>query len=214
MTIRPRRRPSVPISVLLGLAALTWPAVVAAHAELTASDPANGASITGPLADPVVLQFSEALQSGSHAELLDPGGTKVADATIDASNRARMLFTPAAPLQPGRYTVQWTSVAADKDVARGQLVFTVVAPTTAPVTPTPLPLPATQAPTAAASAPPTAAPTPTAAVSSAPPVASASPTPAGSGAAGVADAIVPVVAALALVAVVANVLLRRGRGAA
>jgi hypothetical protein len=116
-----------------------------------------------------------------------------------------MTFTPTGPLGPGSYKVQWTSVAADKDVARGTFSFTVLEPTPAPPTPTPAP---TAAPSDAPSESPTGAPS--AAPASRAPTASPTPSP---DTAGAADVLVPVIAALVLVVVAGAWLLRRGRSA-
>jgi methionine-rich copper-binding protein CopC len=186
----------------LAAALVIAPASVSAHAELTTSSPADGASVAGPLADPITLTFSEALQAGSHAELLDDGGTTVAEATVDGD---RMTFTPAAPLVPGSYKVQWTSVAADKDVARGTFSFTVLEPTLAPPTPSP-------APTATSTATPSEAPTE---APSEPPASTApteSPTP-GPDSGSAMDVLVPVVAAFSLVVVAGSWVLFRRRSA-
>ena len=193
------------VAIGLVMAALMHPAGIAAHAALTASDPANGASVPGPFAGPIALTYSEALRTGSHAELLAAGGAKVADAAIDSANSARLVFTLATPLSPGSYSIQWTSIAQDRDVERGQLAFTVAAPTPAPT------LPPTAPPTAA----PTAAPTATAAPTPSPtPSPSPNPTPAEQTPASTTDAIIPIVVALALVAVAAVLLLRRRGGTA
>lgn len=213
MIRHPRLRFAAAALATLALATVLSPASALAHADLTSSDPANGASVTGPLTGPLIMQFSEALRPGSRAELLNAGGTRVAEAGVDAANAARMAFTLASPLPSGKYTIQWTSVAADKDVHRGQVTFTVVDPTPAPGTPTPAPT-ATAAPTAAPSAAPTATAGPSILSSpSAAPVASPSPATGDRAPASATDAIIPVIAALALVAFVGFTLLRRGRSA-
>ncbi len=192
------------------LVLLVAPMGALGHAALNASDPGDKATVPGPYPGPITLTFSEALQSGSHAELLNAGGTKVADAAINAGNPALLTFTLAAPLAPGAYSIQWTSVAADKDVARGTLSLAVAQPTPAPATPTPAP---TAAPTVAATAAPTATTAPSTAASLAPSAAApATPAPgAGSNAAssGGMDVLIPIIAVVVLIGAVATVLLRR-----
>ncbi len=184
------------------LVLLVAPMGALGHAALNASDPADKATVPGPHPGPITLAFSEALRSGSHAELLNAGGTKVADAAINAANPALMTFTLAAPLAPGAYSIQWTSVAADKDVARGTLSLTVAQPTPAPA-----------APTIATTATPAAPTAPSAAASIAPSTAApATAAPAaGSDAAssGGMDVLIPIIAVVVLVGVVTTVLVRR-----
>jgi methionine-rich copper-binding protein CopC len=196
------RRATLLGTVAVAVAALLAPAHASAHAELVSSQPANGATVAAGFTGPIVLTYDEALAQGSHAELLNPSGQKVLDAAIDTANRARMVFTPATPLEPGAWTIQWTSIGADRDIARSQLRFTVAAPTAPPTAP----------PTLAPTAVPTAAPTATAGPSPTPqpspsPTASPTPTPTST-----FDVVLPIVAALALVGVAAYALLRRRGG--
>jgi methionine-rich copper-binding protein CopC len=194
------RRPLLALACLV--AALAQAPVVTAHAALVSSDPAGGTTVPGPFAGPIVLTFSEALRAGSHAELIPAGGTKVADAAIDPGNAARLIFNLATPLAPGSFTIQWTSIAQDRDIERGELSFTVAQPTPPPTAPP------TAAPTAAPSASPSPSAAPTATAVTASPTPSA--TPADQAAAG-SDVLVPVIAALVLVAIAGTWLLRRGR---
>jgi methionine-rich copper-binding protein CopC len=183
--------------------ALGRPAAVSAHAELTSSEPANGTTVAAGFAGPIVLTFSEGLTSGSKAELIAAGGAKAADAVIDGSDRTRLVITLATLLEPGAWTIQWTAIAADRHVERGQVGFTVAAPTAPPtVSPTVAPTPS---PTAAPTAGPTLTPGPAES-----PSPSASPTPTPVPAAGsLADVLVPILAALVLVGAGALLLLRR-----
>jgi MYXO-CTERM domain-containing protein len=189
--------------LVVTLGSLGNPAVSSAHAALVSSDPANGATVPAGFAGPIVLTYSEGLRSGSHAELLAAGGAKVADAAIDPANATRMLFTLAAPLEPGAWTIQWTSVAADRDIQRGQVSFTVAAPTASPTAQP------TLAPTAAPTLLPTVAPAPSPPL----PSPSSSPTPGPTGST-TADVVIPIVVALALVGAAALILLRRRGGPA
>jgi methionine-rich copper-binding protein CopC len=190
-------------ALALYLVTLSSPAPARAHAELVSSQPANGATVAAGFAGPLVLTYDEALAQGSHAELINSGGQKILDAAIDPADRRRLVFTLTGPLEPGTFTIQWTSVAADRDVQRGQLGFTVAAPTPSPSAPP------TMAPTPSPTAAPTATAIPTATVQPSP-----SPTPTPSPAAASAiDVVLPIVAALAFVAIGGLYLLRRGRGA-
>jgi copper resistance protein C len=178
-------------ALLLGLILLLVDAIpTAAHAELVSSDPADKAEVEAPFAGPITLTFSETLASGSKADLRGPDGATVATATIDGD---QLVFTPEGPLDLGTYTIQWTTVAADRDVLRGTLTFTAVAP---PPTPTP-------APTAGPSTTPSLAP-------------ATSPTPSGGGtpASGSADVLFPLLAAVIAIGALGVFLLSRNRRSA
>ena len=177
---------------------LASPSGALGHAALTTSSPADKASVSGPFAGPITLTFSEALQAGSSATLLNSGGSKVMDATVAG---VTMTFALAAPLAPGAYTVQWTSVAADKDVARGTLTFAVTQATPAPATPVPT--------TAAAAATSTPATLVTAAPSPSPGAAASAASAGGTSGSSAGDAVLPIVVALVFVALVGASLLRK-----
>lgn len=211
--VRSRRRAAcVAIGTLLALAS---PLTAAAHAELTSSTPADGATVPSPFGGPVVLSFSEALGDASTAELTGQDGTTVASAEVDAPGGS-MTITLAATLDPGEYEVQWTTVADDGHVERGTISFTV-APAPATLAPT-----ATAAPTAAPTIERTPAPTATAAAAGTTPPPSPelsvppNPTPSddGTGAASGADAILPIVVVLIILGVGAAYLLRQRRSTA
>jgi methionine-rich copper-binding protein CopC len=184
----------------MALAALANPLAVLAHAELVSSDPQNGATVPAGFAGPIVLTYDEPLAAGSHAELMAPDGSKAADAAIDQGAPERLVFALANPLAPGAWTIQWTSVGADRDIERGQVAFTVTAATPSPTAP----------PTAAPTASPTPAATASAEPSATPPPSTPAPSPTPSPAPTTnMDALFPIVAALALVAVAGLLLLRR-----
>jgi copper resistance protein C len=178
------------------LALLLWlvaaiPAI--AHSELVASTPAAGSTVTSAPGLSIVLSFSEALRSGSKADVVGPGGATAGTATIDPGDNTKLSWTPPTPLPPGSYTIRWTSIATDGDVLRGTIPFTVAAAASA----------SPSAATATATPPPTGAPAATPA---------ASPTPANASAD--AGVIVSVIAALLIIGVLASALLRRRRPAA
>jgi copper resistance protein C len=178
-------------AVLLGLILLFVDAIpTAAHAELESSDPADKAEVEAPFSGPITLTFSEALASGSKADLKGPDGATVATATIDGD---KLVFSLLGPLDVGAYTIQWTTVAADRDVLRGTLTFTAVQ-----LPPTPAP-----APTASPSTTPSPAPT-------------ASPTPSGAGnpSTGSADVLFPLLAAVIAIGALGAFLLSRNRRSA
>jgi copper resistance protein C len=174
------------------LALLVWLVMAvpaAAHSELVSSSPAAGSTVSSAPGMSIVLSFSEALKKGSKADVAGPSGTTVGTATIDSSDDTKLSWSPAAALPPGPYTIRWTSIAPDGDVLRGTIPFTVAAAPTAPQSA------ATATP--ATPAPPTATPAPW-------------PTPGDVSAAGF-GAIIPVLAALLVIALLALVLLRNRR---
>jgi hypothetical protein len=191
------------------------PATVLAHAELSRSRPADGATVEGT-PDEIVGRFTQDIDpDGSSMLLRDPAGTTIAEGALDPDDDRRMLISPVPALAPGEYTVRWTTNSAeDGEIARGTWSFTVVA---AP-SPSPSAIP-TASPTVEATAGTSAEPPPSAVASPEPSptaVASAEPSPSPSpepdSTAGSGDVAIPIIAGLAIVAVVAGFLLSRRRG--
>lgn len=177
---------------------LTLPTAVAAHAELQTATPKDGATVEG--SPPVISgTYSEPMtKSVSSLVLLGADGKRVATGGVDPANNKRMAIDPVPDLAPGTYTVKSTTrSAADGDIDRKEWSFTVV--------PAPTPTP-TLAPSA--TAPPSATPTP-----AVPPSPSPAPSAAvGGTSSGGGDVILPIIAALAIVAIGgASLLRRRGR---
>jgi methionine-rich copper-binding protein CopC len=190
--IRSRRRGRIAVSLAL-VALLVVPTGAAGHAELSNSEPEDGATVA-VAPDLIVAAFTEVLAEGSGMVLRDSVGATLAEGGIDGSSDTRMTIDPPA-LVGGEYEVRWTAVAGDGHVERGSFSF-VVTPTA--VSPSP-------APTVEVTAPPTASPTET----------PGSPEPLGpggdtSGTAGT-DALIPIIAALAVVAILGGYLLSRRR---
>ena len=182
---RDRRRavPAVLALLLLLMAAVP----VVAHSELVSSSPAAGSTVSSAPGMLIVLSFSETLKKGSKADVVGPGGTTAGTATIDPSDDTKLSWSPPTALPPGSYTIRWTSIATDGDVLRGTIPFTVAAATPAPSLATPTAPPATTPP-----ATPATSPTPAAA----------------SAGAGV---IIPLIAALLVIGLLASLLLRNRR---
>lgn len=187
---------------------LAVPGSVLAHAELQRSIPDNGETVT----DPVTLvtgTYSQDLAANSRLLVKDASGATVATGAVDPNNVRRMIARPATPLGNGAYDVQSTSVSADDgDIERVQWTFTVAvaaspSPTEVPsasVEPTPVctdECPGQVSPTA---------PSPSASVAPSP-----SPAPSDS-TSDSSNVILPIIAALAIVAVGGAYLLNRNRG--
>jgi copper resistance protein C len=179
-----------------------FPATALAHADLVRAIPADGSTVTDPVTV-VSGRYSQDLTSASSLKVLDASAATVATGVVDPGDDRRMLARADVPLTDGTYTVQSTAISAeDGDIERVTWTFTVE------VAATPAPMPS---PTVGASAPPTTSPTPEATPSAAP---SASPTPSAEPSAptsSTADVLLPIVAALALVLILAGFLLNRSR---
>jgi copper transport protein len=115
----------VPVGALV-LGALVWAAPAGAHASLTSSDPASGATLTAS-PETVALTFSEPPDPDlTTVELLDVGGTALAtgDAVLDGPRTVRVPVTD--PLPDGVYTVAWRVVSTvDGHLTSGRVVFGV-----------------------------------------------------------------------------------------
>jgi methionine-rich copper-binding protein CopC len=194
----PRVLPAIVASLLL---VLTTAGPVLGHVALEGSDPADGAVLAAP-PTVVTLRFTEGLQAGKSSFRVVADGTDVA--TAQAENDGDSFMTVSGlQLEPGDYVIRWTAAGDDGHVERGRLTFTVEEPT-----PSPSPSPS-EATSESASASPSASPV--AAPSASPaPSPSADTTPVASGG---TDVLLPIVAALAIVGVVAYLVLRRGRTA-
>jgi methionine-rich copper-binding protein CopC len=183
---------------------LLWaPGIAAAHAELEATVPADGATVVGT-PDELSATFSEALGAESTLSIRNAAGERLAVGGLDPADAARLLIAPVPELAPGAYEMRWTAFSADGDLVKGTWTFEVEAP---PATPTPAPTPVT---TDSGSEPPTAAPTPST-TPAATPSPSATPDD-GAPTSGSGDVILPIIAALAIVTIGGVLLLgRRGR---
>jgi methionine-rich copper-binding protein CopC len=186
--------------VVAWLLALALPHGAVAHAELVRANPADGEVVTAPVTA-VTGRYSEDLIAGSRLVVKDASGATVGTGAVDPDNDRRMIARLDAALREGSFTVESTARSADGHVERTTWRFSVS-------------IPASQSPTASPSAgpSPSAARSPTVAPStSESPSVTASPTPGDptSGTAG--DVLLPIIAALAIIAVGAGFLLNRGR---
>ena len=192
-----RLLPALVASLLLGLVAV-GPAL--GHAELEQSMPEDGEVLTTPPTF-VTLAFTEGLNAEKSSFRVVLDGADVATGGASGDGETTMSATDLT-LAPGAYVIRWTAVAEDGHVERGRLTFTVEE--------TASPSPArTEAASESASASPSASPVETPTVTPAP-SGSVDTTPVASGG---TDVLLPIIAALAIVGVVAYLVLRRGRTA-
>jgi copper resistance protein C len=190
--------------------ALVLPAVVAAHAEIKVATPADGATVTTPLSE-VSATYTEALDADSRLVVVDGDGVTIARGAVDPADDQRMVAKLDQAYVAGTFTVHSTAIAVDGHIERATWTFTVAVP----ATPTPTPLCTDQCPGQSSPPPSPSAqvPSPTPSPTLAPTVApSAGPQPSSPN--GTTDAILPIVAALAIVVIGAGALLGRGRRAA
>lgn len=97
------------------------------HTELEGSSPSEGALVEGP-PDVVLLRFTTPIQLPlSRVVLTDGNGRERAGTLdmVDASQGQELRFTPASPLDPGRYRVEWQTAGPDSHVIRGAFAFQV-----------------------------------------------------------------------------------------
>jgi methionine-rich copper-binding protein CopC len=192
----PRRSSPLAAAFLVVFASALIPTIVLGHAELDTVTPADSATIVGPPPE-IVMTFTEALDpSGSSIRIVDrSGGLVLEGGTVDSGNPKVMRLGDTDGLVPHTYTIRWTSKSAvDGDIARGTTTFTVAE--AASIAPSAGPSADAASPSVAGSVVP----------SSAPPVTSSSPPTAP--AASTSDAVIPVVAALILLAALGLWLLR------
>jgi methionine-rich copper-binding protein CopC len=185
--------------VVAWLVALALPAAATAHAELLRADPEDGEVVTTPVTA-VTGRYSEDLVDGSRLVIKDASGATVGTGNVDPENDRRMVARPDATLTSGAFTVESTARSADGHVERTTWTFSVSIPATPSPTPSPSAAPSPTAepsPSGTASPPPSPSPTP-------------SPAP-GDATSGTSDVLLPIIAALAIVAIGAGFLLNRSR---
>jgi methionine-rich copper-binding protein CopC len=214
MTHRPGRRsrhsrPAALAGLLVLLLMASMPAVVSAHAVLIATDPPAGGSVEGTPGR-IVATFNEPLGEKSTVSLRNAAGERVLVGAVDPADRTSLVMEPET-LEAGTYEVRWTAESDDGDLVRGTYRFTVTA-----AAPSPSPSPsAAVPPSRSPSGPPNAAASD--APSSIPPTSSPAPSASPAGgepAATGGDVLLPIVSALALLAVLALFLFGRRRPSA
>jgi len=113
----------------LGMFATT---LVMAHPKLLASTPADNAEVPAP--SKIELRFSEALVAQfSTATLVmtgmpgmaNHGEMTMAVALVPGDDAKTLVITPAQPLMPGSYRVNWRAVSKDTHNVKGKMSFKV-----------------------------------------------------------------------------------------
>ena len=109
----------------LALCGVVAAAPCMAHAKLQSSTPASNAKLT-QAPKTLTLNFSEAAQLAVLKLARDGQEIPV---PLDKGAKAGQTFTLTLPaLAPGKYTVQWSAVAADDGhVTKGSFAFSIAA---------------------------------------------------------------------------------------
>lgn len=187
-------------AALAALLLSTLATPVAAHAELVSATPGPGDEVTGS-PDELVARFSQDLvESRTTLEVRNASGTTVArGGELGRNPREFRLELPE--LAPGTYEVRYATFSAeDSELHRDTFEFTVL--------PEPTPSP-TPSPTRMATAPPSPSPSPMPSPSPVPSPSASAPPGGGSGASSDISVVLPIVAALAVVAAIGVWLWRR-----
>lgn len=113
------------ISMALALMTAAAPIAAFAHAGLVSSTPAADVELATP-PDEVALVFGGELSpDGTGFTVTDADGTVVGEGELDLTVADRNEVRGAVRIrEPGTYTVEWTSVAADGHQETGDYAFT------------------------------------------------------------------------------------------
>lgn len=112
---------------------LALPGPAAAHVELVAASPAEDETVSAPLSE-VRLEFTGALKpGGDHAIGVFGPDEQRFDGGQIVEVSDRVVTTTAAPLpQPGPYTVRWLVIGEDGHAIEGSYTFTYAGPVPVP----------------------------------------------------------------------------------
>jgi methionine-rich copper-binding protein CopC len=139
-------------AAIVSVLTITWAFSALAHSEFVSSVPAPNSTVTTAPTTVKATYNAGINPKGSSIAVVGPNGSAadVGDGHVDLNdpNRQTMIVTLKPNLGPGKYTVKWTTVAADDgDTLSDTFTFTIAA--AAPVATT------TPKPTATAAVPAT-----------------------------------------------------------
>ena len=121
----PSLRLSFALAVLMAVTAVAPPSSY--HARLRKSSPAANDTVAAPAQ--LQLWFSEKpVLAFTKVTLKNPAGVAQplgASSFSDASDSAAVVYPVAAPLAPGRYTVNWSAAGDDGHPMKGKFEFSV-----------------------------------------------------------------------------------------
>lgn len=112
------------LSLLSGIALVTFAVIANAHAHLQKSSPADNSVITTSPSN-LVLHFSEAARLT--AVSIQKGDEPRQNLKSLPTAAAQQVSVPLPPLTPGTYSVKWRVVSDDGHVMAGALHFTLAA---------------------------------------------------------------------------------------
>lgn len=107
------------------LGALFTASSVFAHAHLKSQTPAADSTVSS--APQLRLVFSEGVESTFSKVTLTKDGSEVPVKSLatEGTDKKTLVVTPAAPLAPGAYTVEWHAVSVDTHKSEGAYSFKV-----------------------------------------------------------------------------------------
>lgn len=124
----PHFKAAATVSALL--AALAAIPLALAHAHLEEQSPAADSSVSAP--KELRLTFSEGVEEKFSKVVVSLDGSGASTEVIalrtiatDPTNHKVLVATPATPLAPGKYTVEWHAVSVDTHKSEGTYHFTV-----------------------------------------------------------------------------------------
>jgi len=121
------RRAAVLVGAALTLLVLSA-APAAAHPALVSSEPLAGYALDAP-PEQLLLRFSEPVQLAARPlELIADDGTAVPLQVVQEDGGAVLRGAVDGKVRPGRYALRYDVVAADGDVVRGDVAFSVGVP--------------------------------------------------------------------------------------
>jgi methionine-rich copper-binding protein CopC len=100
------------------------PTLALAHTELTASDPADGSTVSDA-PNEVVLTFAAGVDDGASFTVLDPDGAEVGSGGLDLEVADRNVLRGQLEVAAsGEYTVAWSVIGDDGHEVEGEVTFT------------------------------------------------------------------------------------------
>lgn len=113
------------LNALLLTASLVCATAAMAHAHLKAQAPAADSS--GPAPADLRLTFSEGVEASFTQVSVSDDGQPVAIKSVatDPANNTLLIVTPAQPLKPGSYKVEWHAVSVDTHKSDGTYSFKI-----------------------------------------------------------------------------------------
>lgn len=115
---------------LVAAAAFVVTGAAFAHPKVLATKPADHAEVSSPAT--IEVTFSETLMtqlSGADLRLTEKSGvtesTRIESKTAVSADAKSLVMTPARPLGPGTYRVDWHVVSSDTHAVKGTFSFRV-----------------------------------------------------------------------------------------